>query len=347
LLTAETRKSPNRSYDENGLANQLLSWYRRHYTAYPWRTRFQETGDPYFVWISEIMLQQTTVAAVAPKFTKFIERFPNAQKLTEADEEDILLMCSGLGYYRRFRQLKKTLAYFAQLDLSTTFPTDFDTWLEAPGIGPYTASAVTSIAFNNPVAAVDANWDRVVARLFAIKESLGDTATKKQIRKLAAQILDHEDPGSFNQAIMELGQQVCRTKSPNCEICPVKTHCAAFAKGLQNEIPRSAEPKLWKNVRLQVFVPRKGDAIGLAKRTTDSFLLRGTTGFPLAADAPDISLRSLGSFKHTITDHKITAEVHFVEDDQMPLSWHDYRNVNEELLTTFDKKAWAVAQKFL
>ncbi|MGE0173618.1 MAG: hypothetical protein AB7T49_12550 [Oligoflexales bacterium] len=293
------------------------------------------------------MLQQTTVAAVAPKFQKFIERFPDAKTLSEASEEEILRMCSGLGYYRRFKQLKRTLEYFAQLPtLKTTFPNEMQTWLDAPGIGPYTAAAVTSIAFNNPIAAVDANWERVLARLFAIKGALRDSEVKKQIKRIAAEMIDHDDPGSFNQAIMELGQQVCKTKSPACDVCPIRPDCAGYARSLQNEIPKAGEAKIWQMVRLNVNIPRKNDLVGIAQRTSDSFLLKGTRGFPLAVESGALP-KVIGTFKHTITHHKIHAKVSLTAESHPGISWYPIESVADNLVTSFDKKAWELARKVL
>jgi A/G-specific adenine glycosylase len=218
------------------LQSRLLDWYDRHRRVMPWRAQKGKRPDPYHVWLSEIMLQQTTVAAVGPYFEKFVRRWPNVKKLAAADLDEVLAEWAGLGYYARARNLHKCAK---ALDEKDKFPETVEELLELPGIGPYTAAAISSIAFDRPAVAVDGNVERVASRFFAVEEP-----SKKLLAEKAAELAKgNPRPGDFTQAFMELGATVCTPKSPKCGQCPWKGSCAAFRQDRVAEFPRKAEKK--------------------------------------------------------------------------------------------------------
>ncbi len=244
-----------------GLQTRLLGWYDRHRRVMPWRALPGRRPDPYHVWLSEIMLQQTTVVTVGPYFMKFIDRWPTVKALAAAKLDDVLAAWAGLGYYARARNLHK-----CAIAVKGTFPDTEAALLELPGIGPYTAAAIASIAFNRPAVAVDGNVERVVSRFFSIEEPL--PKSKPAIRTHAAQLAEgNPRPGDFTQALMELGATVCTPRSPKCSQCPWEADCRARKAGNAEELPRKS-PKAVKPVRYgKVFwVQRKDGAFLIEKR---------------------------------------------------------------------------------
>lgn len=218
----------------------VLGWYDRHRRSLPWRAT-NGPGDAYGVWLSEIMLQQTTVAAVVPYYEEFTRRWPDVHALGAADLDDVLRQWAGLGYYARARNLHKC-ARHVSLKLGGVFPRDEKSLLALPGIGPYTAAAIGAIAFNQPCVAVDGNIERVVARLYAIETPL--PAAKPDIRIHAAKLAeDVKRPGDYTQALMDLGASICTPRSPKCGICPLRDMCAARAAGIQDALPARLKKK--------------------------------------------------------------------------------------------------------
>ena len=220
------------------IATHLLDWFRRQARDLPWR----HTKDAYTVWLSEIMLQQTQIETVLPYYTRFVTKYPTVHLLAQAPLADILKLWEGLGYYSRARNLHKT----AQI-ISTTyggnFPTTPDELMTLPGIGRYTASAVASIAYGYPSAVLDGNVMRVLARLDDLTDDIADKATQARMWERAQNLLPTDEAGAYNQAIMELGQKVCRPTQPACATCPIHTHCLAFAHGTQATRPiKSKKP---------------------------------------------------------------------------------------------------------
>ena len=219
----------------------LLGWYDRHARVLPWRAKGGKQPDPYHVWLSEVMLQQTTVQAVIPYFVKFVDKWPSVQALAAARDEDLMQAWAGLGYYARARNLLKC-ARAVVSDHAGRFPDQLDGLKALPGIGDYTAAAISSIAFNQVATVIDGNVDRVVSRWFAIETPLPDS--KPEIRRLAATLFDYPDaerPGDFAQAMMDLGATICIPKTPRCGVCPVSAHCQARLKGIAAELPRRKE----------------------------------------------------------------------------------------------------------
>jgi len=210
----------------------LLDWYDHEKIELPWRG----AADPYKVWLSEIMLQQTQVAAVIPYFERFTARFPTVTALANAPLDDVLKLWEGLGYYSRARNLHRA-AQTVRDQYAGKFPVKAAELLELPGIGRYTAGAIASIAGGERVAALDGNMIRVLARLYNIAEDVTDTATQKRLWELAESLVPADRPGDYNQAVMDLGRTVCKPKAPLCKACPVAVYCEAYKQGIQESRP--------------------------------------------------------------------------------------------------------------
>lgn len=248
----------------------LLEWYDRERRDLPWRYAPGTPADPYQVWLSEIMLQQTTVKTVIPYFLKFTEAWPTVADLAAADEEAVLQAWAGLGYYSRARNLHACARQVVE-HFGGRFPERETDLLSLPGVGPYTAAAIASIAFGARATPVDGNIERVVARLFAVREPLPDA--KRQLRDLAAGLTPDQRAGDFAQAMMDLGATVCTPKRPSCLVCPLQRSCEAHAIGVAAELPyRAAKPA--KPVRRGIaFLAVSEDGKVLLRRRPDTGLL--------------------------------------------------------------------------
>jgi len=256
---------------------ELLRWYDRHRRVLPWRARKGERADPYRVWLSEIMLQQTTVKAVAPYYARFLARFPTVTALANAPLEDVLKLWAGLGYYARARNLHACAKAVVERH-GGEFPEDEGGLRELPGIGAYTAAAIAAIAFDQPTSPVDGNIERVIARLFAIEEQL--PAGKTRFRALAESLVPPRRPGDFAQAMMDLGATICTPKSPACALCPWMDSCAARARGDQESFPRKAEKKTGALRRGAAFVAVRDDGFLLTRTRPEKGLLGSMTEVP-------------------------------------------------------------------
>ena len=219
------------------LAQDLLAWYGRHARSLPWRAPPGRRADPYAVWLSEIMLQQTTVVVVRPYFEAFLVRWPRIEDLAAAPLDEVLAAWAGLGYYARARNLHRCAKLVAG-ELGGRFPDSETALRELPGIGPYTAAAMAAIAFGRPASAVDGNVERVVARLYAVQTPV--PAAKPELRRLAAALVPERHAGDYAQAMMDLGATVCLPRGPKCLLCPLAEHCAARGSGLAETLPRRA-----------------------------------------------------------------------------------------------------------
>src|SRR5215212_5496516 len=213
----------------------LLNWYDAHAADLP----FRRTHDPYRIWLSEIMLQQTQVTTVIPYFERFLARFPTVESLAAAPLDDVLKLWEGLGYYSRARNLHRAAQHIVT-DHGAHFPTTAIELQALPGIGRYTAGAIASIAYNEPVAVLDGNVMRVLTRLYDIADDIAAPATQKRLWTLAESLVPPDHPGNFNQAMMELGRTICKPRQPLCAACPVSAHCLAFQRGVQSERPVKA-----------------------------------------------------------------------------------------------------------
>jgi A/G-specific adenine glycosylase len=241
------------------LHRALLGWYDRNKRDLPWR----RTSDPYRIWLSEVMLQQTTVKTVAPYFDSFLARFPTLGDLACAKEEDVLAAWSGLGYYHRARNLHRGARHVVERH-DGRFPRTLEAALAVPGVGLYTASAILSIAYNLPLPVVDGNVRRVLARLFALR---GETWQKDApYYNLAEQELDRDRPGDWNQALMELGATVCTPRSPACGACPVRSSCRALALGLVEVLPEGRARRASVDVTVAAALIERQGKVLLVRR---------------------------------------------------------------------------------
>ncbi|MGY3135281.1 A/G-specific adenine glycosylase [Bradyrhizobium sp. USDA 4501] len=255
---------------------RLLAWYDRHRRTLPWRAVAGERADPYRVWLSEIMLQQTTVRAVGPYFEKFVSRWPDVTALGRASLDDVLRMWAGLGYYSRARNLH-ACAVAAMGDHGGVFPDTEEGLRALPGIGPYTAAAIAAIAFDRRTMPVDGNIERVVSRLYAIEEALPQA--KPLIKEMAATLLGPSRAGDSAQALMDLGATICTPKKPACALCPLNDDCAARTRGDQETFPRKAPKKSGILRRGAAFVVTRGGEL-LVRSRAEKGLLGGMTEVP-------------------------------------------------------------------
>ncbi len=257
-------------------ATRLLDWYDRHCRALPWRAPPGVRPEPYRVWLSEIMLQQTTVAAVTPRFEAFLTRWPDVEALAAAAREDVLDAWAGLGYYARARNLHRC-AQVVAAEHGGQFPDTETELAKLPGIGSYTAAAIAAIAFDRPAAAVDGNVERVMARLDRIETAL--PAAKPLIRQTTAALVPEDRPGDFAQALMDLGATVCTPRRPACALCPWRDDCAARRAGDAEDFPRKAAKAARPKRRAIMFWLRAGDSV-LLQRRPESGLLGGMLELP-------------------------------------------------------------------
>lgn len=254
----------------------LLAWYDRHARVLPWRARRGEESDPYRVWLSEIMLQQTTVKAVGPYFLKFLARWPRVTDLASATQDDVLRLWAGLGYYSRARNLH-ACAVAVMRDHGGRFPDTVEGLRTLPGVGPYTAAAIGAIAFDRAVMPVDGNIERVVSRLFAVEDEM--PKAKPRIQELAATLIAPERAGDAAQALMDLGATICTPKKPACALCPLNDGCLARERGDMESFPRKAPKTTGALRRGAAFVVIRGDEILLRTRP-EKGLLGGMSEVP-------------------------------------------------------------------
>ena len=263
--------------DVRRLRRALLAWYDRHRRTLPWRAEPGETADPYRVWLSEIMLQQTTVAAAGPYFGDFISRWSDVHALAAAALDDVLHAWQGLGYYARARNLHRC-AGVVSAEMAGAFPADEAALRGLPGIGPYTAAAIMAIAFDAPANVVDGNVERVMARLFGVETPL--PAAKGELRARAQRLVAPHRPGDYAQALMDLGATICTPRRPGCERCPWRRDCIAHAAGVAAELPRRT-PRAVRPVRKGVaFWAVGADGAILLRRRPENGLLGGMMEVP-------------------------------------------------------------------
>ncbi len=237
---------------------KLLAWYRKHRRDLPWRAMNGRPVNPYHVLLSEAMLQQTQVATVVPYFHRFVEAFPTVQTLAEADEQQVLTLWQGLGYYRRARNLHAA-AKAVIADHGGHVPAAVNDLLKLPGVGRYTAGAIASIAHGTKAAVVDGNVERVFARLMLIEKPINTPATKKMVWSIAEELVPKSSPGDYNQALMELGATICTPKPPKCFVCPVREHCRAVQETNPERLPIKLAKKKPKEVtHLVIAANRNG-----------------------------------------------------------------------------------------
>lgn len=302
----------------NAIQQRLLRWYDDSARDLPWR----RTRDPYAIWVSEVMLQQTRVETVIPYYERFLSRFPDPKTLAEADEDTVLSHWSGLGYYRRARLLHAGVQEVVA-SYGGEVPEDPDARRALPGVGRYTAGAIGSIAFGKCEPIVDGNVTRVLARLFAIGTPVGASATSARLWCEAERLVPAERPGDFNQALMELGATVCTPRQPRCTSCPLRDDCEAHRRGEVDAFPVPRARKTPKTLKLTAVVVTAGRGaerrVWLVKR--DQALFGGLWGVPMGEGAPGAALRDaglrgrlqrpgVGIFEHVLTHRRLQVEVH-------------------------------------
>jgi A/G-specific adenine glycosylase len=315
----------NAAATRENLRKSLLYWYDRARRSLPWRARH---ADPYRVWLSEIMLQQTTVAAVIPYFARFIERWPTVEALAGARREEVLGAWAGLGYYSRARNLHAS----AQLLAAGGFPTTEVGWRDLPGVGPYTAAAIAAIAFDRPANVVDGNVERVMARLHAVETPL--PAAKSELRALAGKLVTADRPGDWAQALMDLGATICTPKAPKCGVCPWAGACAAYGSGAPESYPRRAAKAERPKRQGAVFVVRRGAQVWCVRRP-DRGLLGGMAALPTTdwrakkwtradalAQAPvGADWNKIGAVRHVFTHFALTLDVYAADASPSGEGW--------------------------
>jgi A/G-specific adenine glycosylase len=247
--------------DKRYFSKKVAKWYKENYRNLPWRN----TREPYRIWLSEIILQQTRVNQGLPYYERFIEKYPTIKSLAIAPEQDVLRLWQGLGYYSRARNLHKCAKKIVD-DLGGIFPDSFDELRKLPGIGDYTAAAIASIAYQEPVAVVDGNVFRVLARIFGIATPINSTQGKKEFTLLANQLIDKNTPDIHNQAMMEFGALFCTPKNPSCLECDFKTTCEAYRSNLQYVLPTKTKSKKNQTRYFNYVVIQKGNSIAMRKR---------------------------------------------------------------------------------
>lgn len=317
----------------------LLAWFAQYKRDLPWR----RVTDPYAIWISEIMLQQTRVAAAIPFYERFLERFPDLETLAAASESDLLAHWAGLGYYYRARNLQKAARQMCE---AGCFPETYDGIRALPGVGEYTTAAVGSIAFGLPCAVVDGNVLRVLSRIFADGTDIASAAGRRHFSAMADELLCEARAGEFNQAMMELGATVCLRRNPQCLICPAGRLCQARQAGRQNEFPvKSAVKKSVEEQRVLFWIAQ-GEQILLWRRPEASRLMPGFWELPERTQLPDTRPESvLGSFRHSITHHRYQFQVcrAAIPDDCGDCRWVDVARAREMPLSTIARKAQKIA----
>ncbi|MCR5873277.1 A/G-specific adenine glycosylase [Phenylobacterium sp. J426] len=337
------------------LRAQLLSWYDANARDLAWRVgpghhAAGVRADPYRVWLSEVMLQQTTVPHATPYFLKFTARWPTVNELAAAPDEDVMAAWAGLGYYARARNLLACARAVAK-DHGGVFPDTEEGLRSLPGLGPYTAAAVAAIAFDRPANVVDGNVERVMSRLFAVEQPLPDA--KPELKRLAAALVAEDRPGDWAQALMDLGATICRPKSPLCERCPVIDHCAAFATGAPESYPRRAAKAERPHRHGVAYVLTRGDEVALVRRPPKG-LLGGMLALPtsdwraerwsdaeaLAAAPADVDWRGVGEVEHGFTHFTLTLRLLRAEGDADGVIWRPRRDL-DALPSVFLKAARA------
>ena len=257
------------------ISKLLINWYRDFGRPLPWRL----SKNPYEIWVSEIILQQTRIAQGTKYYLSFIKAFPTIKSLAEADETEVLKLWEGLGYYSRARNLHAS-ARFILSEFDGVFPSNYKDIHSLKGIGSYTAGAIASIVFNLPYPAIDGNVKRVISRIYRIRENINSSSGIKQIESILFEILDKKEPGIFNQALMDLGSMICTPKNPSCSSCILKTMCKAYKDDLVNELPYSYKKiKIRKRVFIY-FIFYQEDSILIRKRNTED-IWKGLYEFPL------------------------------------------------------------------
>ncbi len=317
----------------NRFSENIIKWYDSNMRTLPWRS----TNNPYFIWLSEIILQQTRVAQGLPYYERFVESFPNVLELANAPQQDVMRLWQGLGYYSRARNLHQTAQIIAH-NYNGVFPTKYAELLKLKGIGPYTAAAIASFAFNEAVAVVDGNVYRVLARVFGIDQDIASPQGQKYFKEIANQLIDKNQPAQYNQAIMEFGALQCVPVSPKCEDCPLKINCVAANTNQVKTLPVKNKKIKVKSRYLNYFVLRFDNQLVLKERKEqdiwqnlfDFYLIESQNHLIENVEQFDDWLNGLSAitteikqpaqtFTHILTHQKILASFWEIELSEKPI----------------------------
>lgn len=359
MRATSPKKTPSSATAFDGVffSTRLVSWYKQNHRKLPWRTLWAKHKDPWHIWVSEIMLQQTVIKAVIPVYEKFLKQFPDYRSLSAAKPEDVRLAVRGLGYYRRFDLLHRACKQLTSIDQN--LPNSHDEWIKLPGIGDYTAAAIASITANEPFGVVDGNVERVLCRLMDIRSEPNLPHLKKMFKLLMDDICQQTDPGTFNQAVMELGQTICTPSNPSCDQCPVSSICTALKHSSQHLAPAPKKKQKTADVSLELQIIKTTAGIALFKRPDDAKFLPGTWGFATyirsgqgweldgtTRGIKKVVAEKVGEIRHSITKHKITASVTFSKTSLSKKSGiikiTAAKDVEGSLVSNLDRKAWNV-----
>jgi A/G-specific adenine glycosylase len=289
------------------MTNNLLLWYNSNARDLPWR----QNPNPFYIYLSEIILQQTRIEQGLAYYHRFIERFPTITDLANAEQEEVLKLWQGLGYYSRARNLFKAAQIIRDSNRGT-FPTTYKALLKLPGVGPYTAAAIASTAFGEVVPAVDGNVKRVVARFFSLTDSIDDTATTRQISTLLDQYISKKEPGNFNQAMMDLGALICKPRNPLCSECPIAEQCIAHKENRTSELPVRTKKTKVRSRFFYYFVVIQNNHTVLNERT-DKDIWQGLYEFPLLESEMQLTEEQVINYlkKHYLNDQKKVSTISF------------------------------------
>lgn len=296
-------------------SKDLLNWYNVNKRTFPWR----EQINIYHTWICEVMSQQTILSVVLPRFEEFINELPDLNSLANCSDDKLRKLWVGLGYYARARNLRKGAQYILE-EFHGNFPKNKTEWLRVPGCGPYTASVIASICFNEPVACVDGNVVRVVSRLLNFQAGVWEKEGQNKISSYVNDWISKENPGDFNQAMMDLGATICKKQNPSCHLCPVKSYCQAYSLNTVNLCPPIKPRKISQAEMLCTLIFMNASTQSVALFHRNNGFLNNTTGFPIIRASVEeffpnftLELKKIGltakilngEFKHSITHHKI------------------------------------------
>ncbi len=347
-------------HSKHSFHQKLLQWYDRNRRDLPWR----KTKNPYHTFVSEMMLQQTQVKTVIPFFERFIRELPNWNALATTSEERVLKLWEGLGYYRRAKNLRAA-AKRVVLEFDGRLPQQMNDILGLPGVGPYSAGAILSIAFQKPLPVVDGNVIRVFSRLFLLKGNLKSGLGSKKVWELAKVMVPAKRPGDYNQALMELGATLCHPEEPLCLLCPVRSLCEAARHGIQNQLPQPEKTRKTVEIQMAVILVLKGNKWLTRKRDESERWMQGMWEFPSSEGKNfEDALRKLEKqwkvkarrkvlkeVRHQITHHKIKLRLYQAQTAGAPTAkraiWVSYRQLVGLPFASAQNKLreWAKTQK--
>ena len=305
----------------SSLQNKLINWFEKNKRALPWR----QTKDPYKIWISEVMLQQTTSKAVIPYYKKFLKEIPNLKVLAKAEKKQVFALWAGLGYYNRAENLMRAGKILYKQKL---FPRTYKKLIQLPGFGPYTARAVSSLAFEEPVGVLDGNVIRFLSRFYALKIKHWKLKEKAKLQKLSAAWVQNQKASQINQALMELGALICASPKPLCLLCPLRVHCKAFKKGLQEKLPLKKEKKPAEFWSYKAERIKKQNKWAFVKNTNLPFL-KGKFLFPGSVKKIKQKPKNY-SLKHSIMNYQIFITIKTKFSQTYPsLKWYNQSEIRE------------------